>query len=108
MNRIFVSFFFAFFAVAIVFAGNNQPITPETALQAYLNNGDQTFQWEINEKYETQEVTLYRLKLPLKPGKTSSETRADSYCPERTAIPRCSSVITGGSVKNGEPIFTMG
>lgn len=104
MNRIFVSFFFAFFAVAIVFAGNNQPITPETALQAYLNNGDQTFQWEINEKYETNEVTLYRLKL------TSQTWQNIIWKHELTVIVPNELLyhdallfITGGSVKNGEP-----
>ncbi|VAW38116.1 hypothetical protein MNBD_GAMMA01-705, partial [hydrothermal vent metagenome] len=28
------------------------PVTPETALQSYLDNGDKTYKWELKESYD--------------------------------------------------------
>lgn len=36
-----------------------KPITPETALERYLDNGDKTFKWEIKENYPVGENTAY-------------------------------------------------
>lgn len=36
-------------------------LTPETALQSYLDNGDNSFHWEIADKIKVQGVTGYRL-----------------------------------------------
>lgn len=38
-------------------------ITPSTALQAYLNNGDLTYRWEVKERSQIDKVTLYDLLL---------------------------------------------
>lgn len=38
-------------------------ITPETALQSYLNNGDEFYKWELKETYTIGETTAYDLLL---------------------------------------------
>ncbi len=40
-----------------------KPITPETALQRYLDNGDTHFKWSIKESYPVGETTAYDLLL---------------------------------------------
>ena len=45
-----------------VSAGSHAAITPETALQAYLHNGDKSFKWEVKEKMKGDGVMLYRLE----------------------------------------------
>ncbi len=39
------------------------PLTPATALQGYLNNGDKTFKWELKETYDIGDVKAYNLLL---------------------------------------------
>lgn len=51
-----------YFSAAIVFAAPQKPITPETALQAYLHNSDKSFKWEVQDKKKGDGVTLYRLQ----------------------------------------------
>ena len=40
-----------------------KPITPETALERYLDNGDTHFKWSIKESYSVGETTAYDLLL---------------------------------------------
>ncbi len=79
-------------------------VTQENALQSYLNNGDQSFKWEIQDKLQAEDVTLYRLIF------TSQTWRDIEWKHELTVIvPQelkykdALLFITGGSVKNGEP-----
>ena len=104
MNKIFASLFFVFFSVVIVFAGTNKPVTPENALQAYLQNGDKSFKWEVHEKLKAEDVMLYRILF------TSQTWRNIGWKHELTVIvpddlkyTDALLFITGGSVKNGEP-----
>ncbi len=60
MKKILLGFLILFCSDAIVFAG--KPITPETALQAYLHNGDKSFKWEVLDKKKDDGATLYRLQ----------------------------------------------
>ena len=85
------------------------PITPETALQRFLDNGDKTFQWEVFESYdiENESVTAYDLIL------TSQQWREFVWkhqltvlVPNEVAYDGALLFITGGSVKNGEPNFS--
>jgi PhoPQ-activated pathogenicity-related protein len=59
-----------FFLFALVIAqglfvsqGHGQALTPETALQGYLNNGDKTYRWQVKETYQVGEATAYSLLL---------------------------------------------
>ena len=79
-------------------------VTPETALQSYLKNDDQTFKWELKENYPIGDVTAYELLL------TSQKWREHVWTHELTVlVPKEVSydgallMITGGSVKEGMP-----
>jgi len=36
-------------------------VTPENALQSYLDNGDQSFKWEVQDSTQTEGARIYRL-----------------------------------------------
>ena len=84
------------------------PITPATALQRYLDNGDKTFKWEVVDTYplENGQVTAYDLKL------TSQTWREYTWVhqltilkPNQVSYDESLLFITGGSVKDGEPNY---
>ena len=62
MKRLIFGVLVIFCSVLTVSAGSHAAITPETALQAYLHNGDTSFKWEVKEKKQGDGVTLYRLE----------------------------------------------
>lgn len=79
-------------------------ITPATALQHYLNNGDKTFKWEIKDTYDIGDVKAYALLL------TSQQWREHVWTHQLTVlVPKENRhdgallFITGGSIKNGLP-----
>ncbi len=82
-----------------------EPITPSTALQRYLHNGDKTYHWETKETYEMNDgVKAYNLLL------TSQQWRQYTWVHQLTVIvPKENNYdatllfITGGHVKNNEP-----
>ena len=82
------------------------PVTADTALQRYLNNGDKTFQWEVIESYKAgnESATAYDLIL------TSQQWREFVWkhqltilIPDEIIHDGALLFITGGSIKNGEP-----
>ncbi len=84
------------------------PLSAETALQKYLSNDDQKYQWELIESYpvEDQTVTAYDLKL------TSQQWREHIWTHQLTIlVPQKVNhkgsllFITGGSNKEGQPNF---
>lgn len=79
-------------------------VTPETALSAYIENGDTTFHWTKRSTYTLAGVTAYDLKL------TSQKWREHTWVHQLTIlIPTNIQYdgallwITGGNIKNGEP-----
>jgi PhoPQ-activated pathogenicity-related protein len=87
-----------------VLAVNAQKITPETALQSYLENGDKTFKWEVKETFAKDGLTFYNLLL------TSQKWREFTWTHQLTVIvPKENKhddallFITGGSNKNELP-----
>ena len=44
-------------------AQGQDSLTPETALQGYLNNGDETYRWELKDSYAMGDVKAYSLLL---------------------------------------------
>lgn len=79
-------------------------ITPATALQHYLHNGDQTFKWEVRDTYDINDVKVYALLL------TSQQWREHVWTHQLTIlVPKENKYdgallfVTGGSVKNGMP-----
>ncbi|MFT3748017.1 MAG: PhoPQ-activated protein PqaA family protein [Agriterribacter sp.] len=91
--------------VHITFA---QPaVTPSTALQHYLNNGDATFNWEIKDTYDIGDTKAYVLLL------TSQKWRDIIWrhqltilVPKENKYDGALLFITGGSVKDGMPNWT--
>jgi PhoPQ-activated pathogenicity-related protein len=78
--------------------------TPENALDNYLNNGDTTYQWELQSSYDILDVKAYDLLL------TSQQWREYSWKHQLTIFipPDIQSEgallwITGGSLRDGLP-----
>ncbi len=93
-----------FFIVSLAFSCSKSPVTPETALQSYLHNSDQSFKWEVQDKSKADDVTLYRILF------TSQQWRGISWnheltvmVPDNLKYNDALLFITGGSVKNGKP-----
>lgn len=61
MRKIVFGFLILFCAVNALLASSLKPITPETALQAYLHNSDKSFKWEVQDKKKINDVTIYRV-----------------------------------------------
>ena len=57
-----ILFGFLMLICSVSFLSASKPITPETALQAYLYNGDKSFKWEVQDKKKGDGVMLYRLQ----------------------------------------------
>lgn len=96
-------------AVAFLIGCQTKPepkkvITPENALQSYLDNSDNSFKWEVQDSTQTEGSSLYRLQL-------TSQTWRDTIWNHELTIIVPNSVkyndallfITGGSIKKGLP-----
>ncbi|MBW7892782.1 MAG: PhoPQ-activated pathogenicity-like protein PqaA type, partial [Chitinophagaceae bacterium] len=101
MKHFFLSSIAIFFSI-ILFAQND--VTPSTALQHYLHNGDTHFKWEIKDSYDVGEAKAYALLL------TSQKWREHVWTHQLTVlVPKENKhdgallFITGGSIKNGLP-----
>ncbi len=84
--------------------GAKKPVTPETALQAYINNSDNSFKWKLVEKIQNEGATLYRLIF------TSQQWREFVWKHEMVIIVPdilkyhdALLYITGGEIEDGEP-----
>ena len=81
------------------------PLTPETALQSYLQNEDESFAWNLKESYPLDDLEVYDLRL------TSQKWREHTWkhtitviVPEEMNHDGALLFITGGKNKDGEPI----
>jgi PhoPQ-activated pathogenicity-related protein len=104
MRKLLFSILILFCSVSIVFSNPPKPVTPETALQAYLNNSDQSFKWEIQDQTKTEGASLFRILF------TSQQWLGISWkhemiimVPDVVKYKDALLFITGGSVKNGMP-----
>jgi PhoPQ-activated pathogenicity-related protein len=103
--------FYATAVIALQFAisgsarsQQGEKITPATALQHYLHNGDTTFHWEVKDSYEIGDVKAYGLVL------TSQKWRQFTWTHQLTIlVPKENKndgallFVTGGAVKDGQP-----
>lgn len=79
-------------------------ITPETALQAYLHNGDNTFKWEVRDTLKANKVTAYSLLLTSQTWQNITWVhQLTIFVPDENNYDGALLFITGGSVKDGEP-----
>jgi PhoPQ-activated pathogenicity-related protein len=93
-----------FVLVSIIFSCSPKPVTPETALQAYLNNSDNSFKWEVQDKTKAEGISLYRILF------TSQQWRGMNWnheitimVPDDVKYTDALLFITGGSLNNGKP-----
>ena len=80
-------------------------ITPATALDRYLNNGDQSFQWKIRDSFRIADVTVYGLLLTSQKWREHTWTHQLSILvPKEIKYDGALLFITGGSInKEGLP-----
>jgi PhoPQ-activated pathogenicity-related protein len=81
-----------------------ETITPATALDAYLNNGDTTYEWQVRDSFQLEGVKGYNLNL------TSQKWRDITWRHQLTILVPAQVqhdgallFITGGSNKNEQP-----
>lgn len=96
----------ATFALTFLLSINTfaQSITPETALQGYLNNGDKSFKWELKDSYNVGPVRAFNILL------TSQQWHEYVWTHQITVLVPPENrhdgallFITGGSNKKGLP-----
>jgi len=105
MSKRFSRFLSAVFLIQLLFIFQVfAQITPETALDSYLNNGDKSFKWELKETFSEGNNTFYNILL------TSQKWRALTWTHQLTVIvPKDNQhddallFITGGSNKDELP-----
>lgn len=100
ISRILVALFIC---IAFMAKGQNV-ITPENALQSYLNNGDKSMKWELKDEFTHNGQTIYNILL------TSQKWREFKWTHQLTIIvPKENThssallFITGGSNKDEVP-----
>jgi len=98
------------FISIILFASCNsetkkqEPITPETALSRYLNNGDKTFKWEIKEEIELENITAVDILLTSQKWREHIWThQLTLLIPDEIKYDGALLFITGGSIEEGLP-----
>jgi PhoPQ-activated pathogenicity-related protein len=106
MSRILFLFFTVVVAQIIATPQTNGQtvLTPETALQGYLNNGDKTYRWELKETYSVGEAKAYSLLLTSQQWHEYVWThQLTILVPPQNQHDAALLFITGGSNKKGLP-----
>ena len=92
------------FLLLVISVIGQQPTTPQTALQNYLNIEDIAYAWEVRESYTVNNVTAYSLLL------TSQNWQGILwkhelivFVPTTIDYDGALLFISGGSIKDGEP-----
>lgn len=81
-----------------------KPVTPETALQAYLHNSDASFKWELKDKLKGEGLTYYRIEYTSQTWQTIHWTHdLMLLVPDDLKFTDALLFITGGSNKNEKP-----
>lgn len=91
--------------VLLIFnAAAQTPITPETALQRYLENGDPSFKWEIKDSFRVEKLKIYNLLFTSQKWREFTWThQLTIIVPEENKQDGALLLISGGSNKNGLP-----
>jgi PhoPQ-activated pathogenicity-related protein len=85
-------------------SNSQDALTPETALQGYLNNGDPSFRWEVKDSYDLGNVKAYNLLLTSQQWHEYVWThQLTILVPEENKYDGALLFITGGSNKKGLP-----
>ena len=101
MRHYFYTLLFGLFFTA---SYAQQAITPSTALDAYLNNGDNTCAWEVQNRYPVGKTQAYSLLLiSQKWHGILWKHELIVFVPEEVASDGALLVITGSSLKDNTP-----
>lgn len=104
MRIALLSLLFAFLLVQPGYLSASKPVTPETALQSYLHNGDKSFQWELKNTIQGNGVTFYQIVYTSQTWQKIRWTHELMIMvPADLAHDKALLFITGGSNKNGVP-----
>lgn len=81
-----------------------QTVTPATALKSYLNNGDNSFHWELKDSFTVNNVKAYSILLTSQKWREYTWThQLTIFVPAAVNYDGALLFITGGSVKEGLP-----
>jgi len=104
MKKLFILLFLLSSSATILLSAENKKVSPDNALQSYLNNKDKSFKWEIQDTRKSDGVTLYRVIF------TSQKWQGKTWNHEMTIIVPdilkyrdALLFITGGSLDKGKP-----
>ncbi len=105
MKRNLIVLLIAFFCFVAGYA--QQTITPETALEAYINNNDPTWGWEIRNVHQIDNTKAYSLLfISQKWHGILWKHELIIFVPESVKQDGALLFITGGSVNEGMPKFS--
>ena len=104
MRILLLSILFTFLLFQQGFSADKKQITPETALQNYLHNGDTSFKWELKEQQKAEGLTYYRIEYTSQTWQTIHWTHdLMLMVPDGLKFTDALLFITGGSNKNEKP-----
>ena len=104
MKIFLLSILFTFVLFQPGFSADKKQVTPETALQAYLQNGDTSFKWDLKEKHQGDGMTFYRIEFTSQTWQKIHWTHEMMLMvPDELKFNDALLFITGGSNKNEVP-----
>lgn len=108
MRKTSVKFLLFSFILAVLFSCQPKPetkkITSENALESYLDNGDNSFKWEVQDSTKTDGARLYRILFTSQTWRdTAWKHELTVIVPDEIGYNDALLFITGGSIKNGQP-----
>ena len=104
MKIFLLSILFTFVLFQPGFSVEKKQVTPETALQAYLHNGDTSFKWELKDQLKGDGVTFYRVEFTSQTWQKIHWTHdLMIIIPDDLKYNEALLFITGGSNKNEVP-----
>lgn len=104
-SKIYIFLIAALLLCVILFAVEAQPtLSPQTALQGYIDNGDKTFKWELKESFAVGDVKAYSLLVTSQQWHEYVWThQLTILVPAELKYDGALLFITGGSNKKGLP-----
>lgn len=91
--------------VASIRKADEKPISAATALEAYLDNGDQFFSWELRESREVDGLEINELLLTSQQWKGSAWLHhLTILVPEQVSYSQALLFITGGRLEDQKPV----
>lgn len=101
MKKVLLACFIIVYSQLIV---AQNAITPSTALQSYLHNGDASFAWEVKETWDAGDAKAYVLLLTSQTWRNIVwKHQLTVFVPKENKYDGALLFITGGSVKDGIP-----